>query len=132
MTARAAARPRATPEDEPAVNEVRLVGRVSGDPMSRDLPSGDTVVQLRVVVRRTGPQRAGARTTALVDTVDVACWSKGVQRRACRLGDGDVIEVTGALRRRFWRSPGGAASRYEVEAATVTRQPARPPVTPDP
>jgi len=126
MTARAAARPRATPEDEPAVNEVRLVGRVSGDPTSRDLPSGDTVVQLRVVVRRTGPQRAGARTTALVDTVDVACWGKGVQRRASRLRDGDVIEVTGALRRRFWRSPGGAASRYEVEAAMVTRQPARP------
>jgi len=95
--------------------------------MLRDLPSGDTVVQLRVVVRRTGPQRAGARTTALVDTVDVACWGKGVQRRASRLRDGDVIEVTGALRRRFWRSPGGAASRYEVEAATVTRQPARPP-----
>ncbi|MGN6634441.1 MAG: single-stranded DNA-binding protein [Oryzihumus sp.] len=122
MTARAAARPRATPEDEPAVNEVRLVGRVSGDPVSRDLPSGDTVVQLRVVVRRTGTPRTGARTATLVDTVDVACWGKGVQRRASHLRDGDIVEVTGALRRRFWRSPGGAASRYEVEAATLTRQ----------
>jgi single-strand DNA-binding protein len=114
------------PQDEPAVNEVRLVGRVSGEPMSRDLPSGDTVVQLRVVVRRTGTPRAGARTATLVDTVDVACWSKGAQRRASRLHGGDVVEVTGALRRRFWRSPGGPASRYEVEAATVTRQHGRP------
>jgi single-strand DNA-binding protein len=41
----------------PAVNEVRLVGRLSRSPESRQLPSGDEVIQLRLVVRR-APERA--------------------------------------------------------------------------
>jgi len=36
-----------------------------------------------------------------------------VRRSALRWVQGDVVEVTGALRRRFWRTPAGtAASRY--------------------
>jgi hypothetical protein len=34
------------------LNEVRLVGRVSGRPERRTLPSGDQLVSLRLVVRR--------------------------------------------------------------------------------
>ena len=43
------------------VNEVRLVGRLAADPELRELPSGDTVWNLRVVVepaRR--PRRAAS------------------------------------------------------------------------
>ena len=36
----------------------------------------------------------------------------------------DVVEVDGALRRRFFRAGGAAASRYEVEAHRVRRVPA--------
>ena len=45
---------------EADVNEVLLTGRVSGVPEERELPSGDRVVQLRLVVRR-APVRAGSR-----------------------------------------------------------------------
>ena len=38
-----------------AVNEVRLVGRLAADPRLRELPSGDTVWTLRVVVERDLP-----------------------------------------------------------------------------
>jgi len=40
------------PEKQVAVNSVRLVGRVSAEPEHRELPSGDQLVQLRVVVAR--------------------------------------------------------------------------------
>ena len=34
------------------VNEVAIVGRLSGSPIEKDLPSGDKVVELRIVVGR--------------------------------------------------------------------------------
>jgi len=100
------------------VNEVRLVGRVSGTGEERELPSGDAVVQLRVVVprpARTGATGGGAR----VDTIDVACWTARTRRSALRLVDGATVEVTGALRRRFFRAGAATVSRYEVEASRV-------------
>jgi len=117
----------AATEDHP-VNQVLLTGRLSGEPEARELPSGDTVVLLRVVVPRveTSGRRAEAPSSR-VDTIDVACWARAVQRRALRLGDGDPVRVAGALRRRFWGTPGGAASRYEVEATSVLRAAAAAP-----
>ncbi|KGN38655.1 single-stranded DNA-binding protein [Knoellia subterranea] len=104
---------KAEPSGEP-VNTVELAGRVSGDPEARTLPSGDELVTLRLVVARPagGP----------VDTIDLACWSGAARRAAGRVGDGDHVHVTGALRRRFFRTPGGAASRYEVEVGKLSRQ----------
>ncbi len=100
-----------------AVNEVHLVGRVSAVEDPRTLPSGDVVVALRVVVPR-ARDRSGAR----VDAIDVACWSAPTRRRAEGLAVGDEVEVTGALRRRFFRSGSGATSRYEVEARALRRR----------
>lgn len=99
------------------VNEVRLVGRVPGPAEVTVLPSGDEVVQWRVVVPRTDPRSSGPR----VDTIDCAAWTSALRTRALRLSEGDHVEVTGPLRRRFWRTPAGAASRYEVEVRTVRR-----------
>ena len=98
------------------VNEVRLVGRVGAGGEVRSLPSGDTVGMLRLVV----PRPDGARG-ASVDTIDVACWSGRTRLAARRLQPGDEAEVVGALRRRFFRTGAGTASRYEVEASAVRR-----------
>lgn len=101
-------------------NEVVLVGRVSAEAESRDLPSGDRLVTLRVVVDR--PPVTGS-TRRTVDVIDVACWTKRTQRTAGRLAAGDGVRVEGALRRRFFAGAAGRASRYEVEAARLTRAP---------
>ena len=108
-------------EAEAGANEVLLTGRVSGEPQERELPSGDHVVQFRVVVRRATPRLAGAGSKAGVDTIDVSCWTKALQRKALRCSPGDAVTVHGALRRRFWRAPGGPASRYEVEVTALER-----------
>lgn len=103
--------------DSSDCNQVRLVGRLAAAPLERALPSGDAVAQFRVVVTRTGrPTRPG------VDTIDCAAWTVALRRRLLRWEAGDVVEVAGALRRRFWRSSeGGAASRYEVEVQQLRR-----------
>ena len=103
-------------------NEVVLVGRLSGEPAERELPSGDRLVTWRLVVER-GPGRRppeGVRATT-VDTFDCVAWTAPLRRTASALLPDDVVEVHGALRRRFWRSGAGAASRCEVEATSLRR-----------
>lgn len=111
-------------------NEVLLVGRVPAAPELRELPSGDRLVIWRLVVGR-GPGRRppeGVRPTT-VDTLDCVAWTASARRTAVTLQPDDVVEVRGALRRRFWRAGAAAASRCEVEVATVRRVSRRPPVT---
>ena len=98
-----------------AVNEVRLQGRVSARPEERVLPSGDAVLTLRLVVSREGP-RHGSRQS--VDVLECAVWSARLRRTVAGWGEGDVVEVRGAVRRRFFRSGAGTASRVEIEVAT--------------
>ena len=101
------------------INEVMVQGRVSSTGEERVLPSGDAVLALRVVVPRGGPLRS--TTSATVDVIEVACWSATTRRRARSLAEGDVVQISGALRRRFFRVGAVVQSRYEVEARTVRR-----------
>jgi single-strand DNA-binding protein len=104
-------------------NEVDLVGRLAAPAQERVLPSGDTLLSWRLVVDRPPGRRPppeGVRTPS-VDTIDCVAWSAKAQRSALRLDPGDVVAVTGALRRRFWRTATGAASRTEVEVEVVRR-----------
>lgn len=108
----------------PHVNEVRLVGRLAAAPVRRELPSGDVLVQFRLVVERSQagrPTQTADRRGPTVDTLDCAAWRKDTQRAITGCRPGDVVEVEGALRRRFWRSPTGAASRSEIETTKVRR-----------
>jgi len=103
--------------DEPEpVNEVRLRGRWTAA-TARTLPSGDEVVTARLVV---------PRASTGVDTIDCAVWKGGLRSRALKVVDGTIMEVEGSLRRRFWRTPGGPASRYEVEVTAMRRVPRNP------
>ena len=99
--------------DHVAVNEVRLVGRLSGDPDEKEMPSGDTMRSFRVVVDRGqgGPNRSKQRH----DTLDCVVWGGRVKRSVAGWRSGDVVEVTGAIRRRFYRGGAGPVSRVDVE-----------------
>ena len=110
------------PQAADPVNEVRLVGRVAAPAQERELPSGDLLVSWRVVVDRGARRRTAAAREPTVDTVDCVAFLAGPRRTALALGAGDVVSVQGALRRRFWRAPGGGpASRCEVEVSVVRR-----------
>ncbi len=103
----------------PRDNEVFLRGRLAAVPEVRALPSGDELLVFRINVRRPD----GERTR--VDSIDCASGSGQVRRIVGTAAAGDLIEVTGALHRRFWRSSAGLGSRYEVQvsAARVSRRP---------
>lgn len=97
-----------------ARNTVLLTGRVSSQPLERELPSGDRVVTFRLVMARDRtPMTAGSRQVS--DWVDCGAWAGRVRRSVATWRVGDRVEVEGALRRRFFREGGGATSRLEVE-----------------
>jgi len=96
------------------VNEVRLVGRLAADPQLRELPSGDTVWNLRVVVERPLPS-GEEKPRQRVDSLECAVWGGRLKKQVDSWSAGDVVEVSGALRRRFFRAGGATASRVEVE-----------------
>ena len=98
-------------------NEVFLEGRVSNQPQERVLPSGDVVVQFRVVIDRS--QNRGKKRE--VDTLDIAVWSAATRKRALRLSVDDWVSIDGAVRRRFWQAPTGLASRWQVEASQLRK-----------
>ena len=99
------------------VNEVFLVGRVTSLAIERILPSGDKVVEFRVVIGR--EKSRGAKKE--VDSLDIAAWSSKARKSALSVKLGSWVEVTGSVRRRFWQAPTGLASRWQVEASEVVR-----------
>ncbi|MEJ6574470.1 MAG: single-stranded DNA-binding protein [Actinomycetes bacterium] len=99
------------------INAVHLVGRVTSQAIEKELPSGDKVVEFRVVIGR-GSSRNGRKE---VDSLDVAAWSAKARRAALAVKIDSWVEVKGCVRRRFWRAPTGLASRWQVEASEVLR-----------
>jgi len=90
------------------MNVVIVRGTLSRAPELRVLPSGDRLVAYEVTVREEG-QRA--------ESVPVV-WLEA-PARAAEMESGAEVVLVGRVRRRFFRTPAGTASRTEVVAESV-------------
>lgn len=99
------------------VNEVFLIGRVTSLAVEKILPSGEKVVEFRIVIGRTKTRS----TKKEVDSLDIAAWSATARKAALAVKIDSWVQVSGSVRRRFWRAPTGLASRWQVEASEVVR-----------
>ena len=96
-----------------SLNDLLLRGRVSAQASERELPSGDKVVEFRLIVAR--EKREG------VDTLDIAAWSSKSRRSALSLKPQDWVEVSGSIHRRFFSGAHGLSSRWQVEAVEILK-----------
>jgi len=96
-----------------SLNDLLLRGRVSAPATVKELPSGDKVVEFRLIITRT--DREG------VDTLDIAAWSAKSRKSALSLKADEWIEICGSVHRRFWQARTGLASRWQVEAVEISR-----------
>ena len=96
-----------------SLNDLLLRGRISAKATSKELPGGDKVVEFRLIVTR------GAREG--VDTLDIGAWSSKSRRIALTLDPQEWVEISGSIHRRFWQSPTGVASRWQIEATEIVR-----------
>ena len=95
-------------------NQVFLRGRLADHPVIRELPSGDVLAVFRITVARPATEQR-----ARVDSLECASVLPRVHKVLARAEPGQQIEVSGSLRRRFWRTPTGPASRYAVDVTVV-------------
>ena len=114
--------------EDVAANDVRLVGRVTGEPSAVELPSGDVLVTFRISVPRSGGRGGAQQGRAQgVDSVPCTAWSPRLRRSVLGWRAGDLVEVSGAVRCRFFQAGGATRSRVEVEASAakiIRRSPA--------
>src|SRR2546429_5501968 len=104
--------------DNSADNQIFLRGVLAVQPRIRTLPSGDELCSFRLTVPR--PQGSYGRLRS--DSIDCSTTRLAAQRAVARCSPGEHVEISGSLRRRFWRGASGApVSRYEVEVSTVRR-----------
>ena len=100
-------------------NDVVLRGRVAAPVDERQLPSGDTIITARLIVDRDAA--ALSRSSQRVDTIDCVAWLRKAQRSMRAWRAGEHVEVSGAIRRRFFRGADGPVSRVEVEIRSSRR-----------
>lgn len=98
-------------------NDVFVTGRLSTYVDERTLPSGDEVASWRLIVDRPANASRGG-----IDAIDCVAFPARLRRAAMKWQPGEVIEVEGALRRRFWRTSSGTASRFEIEVSRAVRR----------
>lgn len=96
-------------------NSVRLVGRLGAEATETTLPSGSVVASFRVVIDRPPQHESGQR----VDALECTAWTSRVRRSARSWRKGDLVEVEGAIRRRFFATATGRASRVEIEVSAA-------------
>ncbi|MBI4260363.1 MAG: single-stranded DNA-binding protein [Actinobacteria bacterium] len=102
-----------------SVNLVVLAGKVSADPLDRQLPSGDEITELRLSVPEPGKRLL---------PLPVVAWHRAVGKRALKgIGKGDDVLVYGQLNRRFYRTGNGVGGRsvMEVVATEIKKLEAR-------
>ncbi len=56
-----------------------------------------------------------------VDTLDIGVWRKDLQKKSLTLVAEQFVNVKGAIRRSFWSTPNGLASRYQIEAFEIEK-----------
>ncbi|CAM3645571.1 hypothetical protein GCM10009799_10940 [Nocardiopsis rhodophaea] len=97
-------------------NEVVVAGRVTAEPYVRELPSGDHLITWRISITRPPADR---RPSQPADPITCVSFRPDIEEATRGWRIGDVVQVSGSLRRRFWRSSKGSTSVIEVEAAAV-------------
>jgi single-strand DNA-binding protein len=115
----------------PHRNEIVVVGELTPPMEPRRRADGHEVLTFRVAVRSPAtttlsrdPTPTGSRDTTASgrrDILDCVVSSAAVRRRLETYRPGDVIELAGSLRHRFWNTAGRVQSRYEVEVGTLKR-----------
>lgn len=107
-----------------------MVGELTPPVEPRRRPDGSKVLTFRVAVRT--PTAGGGRGAAPAsprglgptgrrDILDCVVGPATVRRRLEACLPGDVIELSGPLRHRFWNTAGRVQSRYEIEVVTLRR-----------
>lgn len=98
------------------LNKVLLIGRLTRDPESRNLPSGTAVVSFGLAVNRTYTRRETNERVEETCFVDVEAWGRTGETIARYMKKGRQIFIEGRLRFDSWERDGQKRTRHSVVA----------------
>ncbi len=111
-------------------NAIAVVGDLVSPVEPRVRADGQEVLTFRVSVlvppvdagnAGTTVERRDGGSTGRRDVLDCVVTTPALRRRLEQYQPGDVIEVDGALRHRFWNASGRVQSRYEIDVLRLKR-----------
>lgn len=115
----------------PYRNEIVVVGELIAPVEPRCRTDGREVLTFRVAVRAPttspgadsrAPDAGEGGAAGRRDTLDCVVISTAMRRRLELYHPGDIVELSGALRHRFWSTAGRVQSRYEIEVSSLKRR----------
>jgi single-strand DNA-binding protein len=99
------------------MNSTVLIGRLTRDPESRYLPSGQPVATFTLAVNRPFLDQQGQRKA---DFVPIVAWRKLAEQASEHLSKGRLVAVNGRLQIRDYETSDGQKRRHaEVVANTI-------------
>ena len=102
-------------------NVVALVGRLTAEPVLRQMPGGDPVLEFGLAVNRSVPKGNGAFEDALDGFFDVEVFGLLAEVAATKLRKGTEITVFGSLvQNRFETNSGQKVSKVIVRAKQLS------------
>ncbi len=87
-------------------NRVFLLGNLTAEPETRELPSGSVVTDLRLAVNRTYRNRAG-ETVEEVSYIDCTAYARNAEIARDYLAKGKPVFLEGRLHQDRWETSGG-------------------------
>jgi single-strand DNA-binding protein len=102
-----------------SINKIMLTGRLTRDPETKFLPSGNAVTKIAMAVSRRFQDRSGEWREE-VFYMDVETYGKSAERLGETLRKGSPVYVEGRLRQESWEKDGQKMSKWIVTADRVS------------
>lgn len=101
------------------LNKVMLVGRLTRDPETKNLPSGTTVTQFSIAVNRSRKNKETGAYEDEVSFVDVKAWQKTAEFVERFLAKGKGVFVEGRIEQERWETDGQKRSKIVIVADRI-------------
>jgi single-strand DNA-binding protein len=102
-----------------SINRVMITGRLTRDPDTKYLPSGQAVTMLGVAVNRRFQDKNGEWREETM-FIDVETWGKLAERCAETLKKGRPVYVEGRLKQDSWEKDGVKQTKIRISAERVS------------
>ena len=97
------------------LNRVELIGYLGADPVSRAMPSGKPVVNLRLATHNRYKDKESGETKTATEWHNVVFFDRLAEVARDYTKSGSMIRVEGSLRTRKWQDKETQQDRYATE-----------------
>lgn len=102
-----------------SINKVMITGNLTKDPELKSLPSGSSVLEMRIAVNDRRKNQQSGEWEDYANYVDVIVFGQRGESLTRFLSKGSKIAVDGKLRYREWEKDGQKRNKLEVVADDV-------------